>query len=103
VVERLDHPRARQVAGDQLRGRRALVVELGDLAVALRVVVAGVDDDLAGQRLRGQLVDRLQRHGDDGEVAGSRGLLRRPRPGAALRRRTVVDARDEVLEGLGAP
>ena len=30
-------------------GRRRLGVELGDLPVALRIVVAGVDDDLAAQ------------------------------------------------------
>ena len=51
MVERLDHLRSRQVCLQQLRGGRRLVVELRDVAVALRVVVVGVDHDLARQRL----------------------------------------------------
>ena len=52
---------------EQLGGRRGLVVELGDPAVALRVVVHGVDDDLAAQRVgRDGLVGaQRDRHDDD--------------------------------------
>jgi hypothetical protein len=47
VVEGLHDARLREVCLEQLAGRRGLVVEFGDVPVALGVVVVGVDDDLA--------------------------------------------------------
>ena len=72
VVERLDDLRRRQVRLQELGGRRRLVVELGDVAVALRVVVVGVDHDLARQRLDRNVPVVLERHGDDDDVSGLR-------------------------------
>ena len=74
VIERLDDLRRRQVRLQQLGGRRRLVVELGDVAVTLRVVVVGVDDDLARERLDRHRPVVLQRNRDDDDVAGLRGV-----------------------------
>ena len=70
VVEALHDDAAHQVPLDQLAGGRRLVVQLGDVAVALGVVVARVDDDLAAQGLDGHPVDRGQRDRHDHDVAG---------------------------------
>jgi hypothetical protein len=87
VVEGLDHRAARQVSLHQLAGRGRLVVQLGDLPVSLRVVVARVDDDRAAEWLRRDLVDRGERDRDHDEIAG-RGCLR-GRPGARVRTELV--------------
>ena len=63
----------------QLRGRCRLVVELGDVAIALRIVIVRVDHDLAGERLDGNRLVVLERHGDDNDVAGGGGIDNRPR------------------------
>ncbi|MDQ1155141.1 3'-phosphoadenosine 5'-phosphosulfate (PAPS) 3'-phosphatase [Brevundimonas sp. SORGH_AS 993] len=49
-VERLDDPRHGQVVRQQAAGRGFAAVQRRDPSVALRVVVVGVDHDLAGQR-----------------------------------------------------
>jgi hypothetical protein len=46
VVEALDDLRGRKMPLQQLRRRGRLVVELADVAVALRVVVVRVDDEI---------------------------------------------------------
>jgi hypothetical protein len=55
-------------------------VQLGDAAVAVRVVVHGVDHDLARESRRGQPVVGLQRHGRHHQVTGAGGLLGGGRP-----------------------
>jgi hypothetical protein len=77
-VERLDHPRAGQLLGHPLAGRRLAAVQHGDLAVALRVVVVGVDHDPPAEALARQLRDRAQRDRHERGRAVDRGLLRRP-------------------------
>src|SRR5262252_10950299 len=61
----------------QLGGRRRLVVELRDVAVALRIIVVGIDDHLAGQGRDRYLSVVLQRHADDDNVACGGGLIGR--------------------------
>ena len=67
MVESLDHLRSRQVRLQQLGGRGRLIVELGDMAVTLGVVVVRVDHDLARQRCdrNGPVVLQRQRDHDD--------------------------------------
>ena len=61
VIERLHDLRCRQVRLQQLGRGRGLAVELRDVAVALRVVVVRVDDDLARERLDRHRAIVLQR------------------------------------------
>jgi hypothetical protein len=53
MVEGLDDLRGWQVDLQQFRCGGRLVVELGDVAVTLRVVIVGVDHDFARQGLDG--------------------------------------------------
>ena len=94
VVERLHDLRLRQVRLQHLGRGGRLLVELGDVAVALGVVVVRVDDDLARERCDGDGVDRVQRDGDDDDVA----TLGRLEGGAG--RGVLAELRDEVGERL---
>ena len=87
VVERLDHVRLRQVRLEELGDGGRLVVELGDVAVALGVVVVGVDHDLAAQRLDRDLAVALQRDRHHDDVPRLRSLLRGGGPGVRPRAR----------------
>src|SRR3954451_23961914 len=62
-----------------LRGRRLLVVEIGNLTVTLRVVVERVDHDFSGERRDRYVAQVLQRDGDDDDVAGPGGFFGRRR------------------------
>ena len=81
VVEGLHHARLRQVLLQELAGGGLLVVQLGEAPVTLGVVVVGVDDHLAAQRLDRHLTVGLQRHRHDDDVARAGRLGRRCRPG----------------------
>jgi hypothetical protein len=59
----------------------AVVVEFGDVAVPLRVVVVRIDHDLASERLDWNLAIVLQRYGHDDDVPDLSGLVRGHRPG----------------------
>src|SRR5262249_34903459 len=85
-----------EVRLQELGGRRAFVVELGDLSVALRVVVVGVDDDLVADGICGHAAIALERYGDDDDVP----LPRRVFGGAGSSAGAEVG--DEVPEGVGA-
>src|SRR5262245_36554515 len=54
-VERLDHTPAREVGLHELARARAVAVELSERAISLRVVVGGVDHDLARDAIGRQL------------------------------------------------
>ena len=84
------------MALQELRGRRRLVVELGDLTVPPGVVVVRVDDDLAGQRFDRHRADRAQRDRHDGDLGGRRHL------GGGRGARVRPELGDEVRERLGA-
>jgi hypothetical protein len=60
----------------QLTDRRRLIVQLGDVPVALRVVVVGVDDHLSAQRLDRHLAVGLERDRHFDDVARSGGFGR---------------------------
>ena len=94
VVEALDDTGLRQVAPQQLRRRQGLRVELGDLAVPLRVVVVRVDHRFAGQRLDRNVGHRPERHGDHDQVARAARLFRGRRP------RLRSELADEVGQAL---
>ena len=83
MVERLDDLRRRQVRLQQLGRGRRLVVELGNVAVPLRVVVVGVDHDLPRERRDRHVPIVPERHGHHHEVAGLRRI--HGRRGARLR------------------
>lgn len=79
----------------QLGDRRLLLVERRDASVPLRVVVAGVDDDLAGEEAGRQVLDLPERDRDGDEV-GRSGI----RCGPCCRPFTEFE--DELGEGLGS-
>ena len=78
----------------ELGGGRRFAVELADVAVPLRVVVVGVDHDLAGERPGRNLAVVPQGDGHHDDVAGSGGLLRGRRPGLGPE---LLDERGEGL------
>jgi hypothetical protein len=63
------------VSLEQLRGGGRFVVELGNLTVALWIVVVRVDDNLARQRLDRHRPVRFEWHTDHDNVAGFRRFL----------------------------
>ena len=88
-VERLDDRRVREVACDPAAGGRA-ALDVGDLAVAAGVVVAGVDDELAGELAGGQVGHGLERDRDDHEVGVARRRRRLGGGRARLPRQTLA-------------
>jgi uncharacterized damage-inducible protein DinB len=74
VVEDFDHVRVRQVPLEQAAAGEREGVELFELPVALRVVVAGVQDQLARQGLGRDLGEGLHRDADHHQVACLGGL-----------------------------
>nr|WP_201749116.1 hypothetical protein [Micromonospora acroterricola] len=70
VGERLGYLPGWQMLLPQLVNGLGARVDLGDVTVAPGHVVVRVDHDLAGQRLDRHVVDDLEGHGDDREVAG---------------------------------
>lgn len=80
----------------QLAGRQLVRVQLGDAAVALRVIVQRVDHDLARQRLCRDLLVGAQRDGHHHQVPSLGGLGGSGRTGAG------AEFGDEIGEGLGA-
>lgn len=79
----------------QLAARQLVRVQLGDAAVALRVVVQRIDHDLARQRPCRDLLVGAQRDGHH-QVPGLGGLGGSGSPGAG------AEFGDEIREGLGA-
>ena len=75
VVEHLHHVGVRQVALQQPAAGDRADLQLFDVPVALGIVVAGVEDGLAGQRLDRNLGKGLHRDADHHEVARLGGLL----------------------------
>lgn len=73
-VERLDQTRAHKVCLQQLARSRAAAVELLEMAVSLRVVVVGVDHDVARDALARRLAVATERYRDHDDLAESRGL-----------------------------
>ena len=108
VVEPLDDLRVGREGLQQLGRGRRLVLELGHHAVALRVVVHRVDDDLAGERSVGQVATGSKGHGHDDDVAGPGRLVGRggPRAGTELgdevgqRLRPATVAQHHVVAGV---
>jgi hypothetical protein len=94
-VENFDDPRRGQMRGEQLAAGGLPGVELGDVAVARRVVVVGVHHDLAGERLDRQVAvcPHRDRHEDD--VRGAGGVAHRGCRG--LR----AESSYQVAEGFG--
>lgn len=81
-VEGLDHAGALQVLRQQFAGGGRLAVQLGELAVALRVVVVGVQHDLAGEGLGRQLAVAAEGDRQQQQVAEAGGLLHAADPAA---------------------
>src|ERR1019366_3618487 len=69
MVEGLDDLRGWQMRLQEFGRGGRFVVELGDVAVTLRVVIVGVDHDFACQRLDWNLPVVLQRHRNDDNVS----------------------------------
>ena len=90
-VEALHDPGVGEVGLHQLAARRRLVLELRHHPVALGVVVRRVDDDPAGQGIVREVGTSAERHGDDDDVPGSGGPVRRRGPGV----------RPELLDEVG--
>ncbi len=92
----------------QLGGRLRFGIELRKPAVALRIVVVGIDDDLAGERRHRNLAVVLQRNGDDDDVpcagcfVGGRGPGMRAELADEFRQRVGAAgiAHDDVVTGL---
>ncbi len=97
VVEHLDDLRTRQMALEQLAAGGRAGIQLRDVPVALGIVVTGVEDRLAGQRLDRDVAEGLHRDADQHEVAGLAGLL----GGRGAGQRAQLG--DQLLERLGAP
>ena len=97
LLNALDHLGIGQMSLQQLGAGGRLVVELGDVAVSLRVVVHRVDHDLAAQLLDRHLRVAPQRDGDDDDVARSGGLRRGCRAGVR------AELGDDVGQRLGSP
>jgi predicted dehydrogenase len=96
VVEHLDDLRIRQVALEQLAAGGHAGIQLRDVPVALGIVVPGVEDRLAGQRLDRDLAEGLHRDADHHQVAGLAGLLGGRGPGER------AELGDQLVERLGA-
>src|ERR1700694_2601430 len=62
--------------GEDLAGGLLAIVDGGHVAVAGWVVVTGVNDNLARQRLHGNLRHGPERDRHDDQIAGRRGLVR---------------------------
>nr|BFF26463.1 hypothetical protein GCM10025732_44280 [Glycomyces mayteni] len=84
------------MALDEFAGGGLVGVEGGEAAVALGVVVAGVEDGLARERFGGEPQVGAERDGRDDEVARRGGLGRDGGAGGG------AEFADEVGEGLGA-
>ncbi len=102
VVEALDDDRGGKTVLQHLRGRRRAGIELGDVTVALPVVVVGVDDDLARELVDGQRVDRGERNGHtmahSPAAAASRAVAARARgPSSAMRPSSVSGPRELAM------
>ena len=69
-----DTERIRQVALEQAAARERADVDHLDLAIALRVVISGVQDRLARQRFGRDVADGLDRDADHHQVARLGGL-----------------------------
>jgi len=95
VVEDLHHLGLPEVPLEQAAAGERAGVELFDLPVALRVVVAGVEDRLAGQGLGRDLGEGLHRDADHDQVARLGGLSGRGRGGER------AEFGDEFLQCLG--
>ena len=70
MVEGFDDFRSRQVCLQKLGGRGRFIIELGNVAVAFRIVIIRVDHDLARERLDGHRAVVLQRDRDHDDVSG---------------------------------
>lgn len=82
--------------GKQLAGRRGVRVDLGEVPVALPVVVVGVDDHLTGQRLDRYLAVAAERDRHHHQVGYGTGFRRGGRTGVRAERF------DETGQGLGS-
>src|SRR5215475_6362418 len=68
MIEGFYDLRVRQLRLQQLGSRCRFVIEFGKVTVAVRIVIIGIDDDLAGERRDRYLTVVLQRYRYDNDI-----------------------------------